>query len=254
VAYFDDLSPYRYLPPDAFEDDERYDGWDVLSVGWLQHGRAFVTGATTDLFREALLRLCVDRSVGLTRGFHRCDLVPCEHRGTWPPRTVHAFGKQVALGSAEIRVEGANRVCYAAPNLIYHYVAAHDYQPPVPFIEAVHQQASRLPVNPWANEPPPGPAPRRMTPMGAGDQPNSLLHPGGAGRQADPGHAAGQELHPVIHQPAGRHWLGAVRPVPASDDDAPAAAGAELIPEPALAGGVCGAGLPDMLIHAPSVL
>ena len=39
-------------------------------------------------------------------------------------------------GSAEIRVRGANRV-YAAPELVYHYVVAHQYKPPREFIEAV---------------------------------------------------------------------------------------------------------------------
>lgn len=40
------------------------------------------------------------------------------------------------LGQAEIRVAGGDLI-YAAPTLIYHYVEAHDYRPPVEFIERV---------------------------------------------------------------------------------------------------------------------
>ena len=50
------------------------------------------------------------------------------------------------LGSAEIRVLGGGGKVYAAPNLIYHYVAKHKYRPPEEFIEAV----MRVPFsNPW---------------------------------------------------------------------------------------------------------
>ena len=46
-------------------------------------------------------------------------------------------GEQLMLGTAEIRAYGANGVLYAAPTLIYHYVAKHHYQPPDEFIQAV---------------------------------------------------------------------------------------------------------------------
>lgn len=41
------------------------------------------------------------------------------------------------LGSAEIRVGLPGGRWYAAPNLVYHYVTAHNYRPPDEFIEAV---------------------------------------------------------------------------------------------------------------------
>lgn len=40
------------------------------------------------------------------------------------------------VGSAEIRVFYQGKT-YAAPNLLYHYVVEHHYQPPSEFIEAV---------------------------------------------------------------------------------------------------------------------
>ena len=41
------------------------------------------------------------------------------------------------LGSAEIRVVSDEGQLYAAPNLIYHYVASHNYAPPSEFVRAV---------------------------------------------------------------------------------------------------------------------
>jgi hypothetical protein len=41
------------------------------------------------------------------------------------------------LGSAEIRVPGANGRIYAAPDLIYHYMKDCNYLPPREFLEAI---------------------------------------------------------------------------------------------------------------------
>jgi hypothetical protein len=50
-------------------------------------------------------------------------------------RTYH--GRTLALGSAELWVFDAHEQVYRAPNLIYHYVADHHYQPPDVFIQAL---------------------------------------------------------------------------------------------------------------------
>ena len=50
---------------------------------------------------------------------------------------VFKYGRETFLGSAEIRVQGKEGKVYAAPTLIYHYVAAHDYDPPQEFVEAL---------------------------------------------------------------------------------------------------------------------
>ncbi|MGE7389935.1 hypothetical protein ACQKM2_31090 [Streptomyces sp. NPDC004126] len=62
-----------------------------------------------------------------TRGFHSCPF--CASR---------VFGSRVShpQGSAEIWVMGGD-VAYAAPELIAHYVEAHNYLPPNAFIQAV---------------------------------------------------------------------------------------------------------------------
>jgi hypothetical protein len=64
-----------------------------------------------------------------TRGFHLCPW--CSMRLL---RAVPACPR----GSAEIRVVG-DGVAYAAPELVAHYVEAHGYLPPDPFVRAVLQ-------------------------------------------------------------------------------------------------------------------
>jgi hypothetical protein len=46
-------------------------------------------------------------------------------------------GKTLMLGSAEIQVAGKGDRIYVAPDLIYHYIAVHQYLPPAEFLDAV---------------------------------------------------------------------------------------------------------------------
>jgi hypothetical protein len=114
VAFFEDLTPYTYFHPE----DERP---GTVNVGWLARQHEFLIGDTSKAFRSRLRMLCTKRKVKRTRGLHRCDF--CK-------------GRDKPIGSAEIRVTGRERV-YAAPELISHYVSAHDYKPPEEFIAAV---------------------------------------------------------------------------------------------------------------------
>jgi hypothetical protein len=115
MSHFDDLTPYSYFHP-----EEEAPG--TVNIGWLDGWHPFPTGETSEAFRSRLQWLCRNR-VKRTRGTYACDF--CE-------------GRNKPAGSAEIRVPGQGRV-YAAPELVYHYVAVHDYLPPEEFIEAVLQ-------------------------------------------------------------------------------------------------------------------
>lgn len=113
MAFFEDLTPYTYCHPEE-------EPVNTLNVGWLEFGHPFQVGETSAEFRVKLGILCQNR-VKKMRGFQTCGF--CEsgdnHRS-----------------SAEIRVAIRDRV-FAAPELIHHYVVAHDYLPPAEFIEAV---------------------------------------------------------------------------------------------------------------------
>jgi hypothetical protein len=69
--------------------------------------------------------------VQLTRGFHRCDF--CEVF----PMFMTVDGEGISLGNGEIRVAGTDGKVYAAPTLICHYIAGHQYCPPREFLDAV---------------------------------------------------------------------------------------------------------------------
>lgn len=126
VTYFRDGSPYEYLG--ATENS-------AVNVGWLDRRHPFATGKTPTAFVSMLARLC-EEPVGMTRGWHSCNL--CDERAPQPgPTSVTVDGADVLVGSAEIRVTGADGAVFAAPNMIVHYVADHRYLPPMEFVNTV---------------------------------------------------------------------------------------------------------------------
>jgi hypothetical protein len=46
-------------------------------------------------------------------------------------------GKEISLGSAEMRLRGKENIIFAAPDLVCHYMAAHEYRPPDEFVAAL---------------------------------------------------------------------------------------------------------------------
>jgi len=150
VAHFSDLSFYQY--------SQRGNLPQTKNVGWLERGHEFETELPSARILDLVWNFC-KISVMQTRGFHRCDLCA-------PPTAVSVArdGFKLALGSAEIPVisiENSSSVrerlrnqepglmflrkslgrfdVYAAPNLIYHYVAAHHYKPPEEFLNALRE-------------------------------------------------------------------------------------------------------------------
>jgi hypothetical protein len=91
------------------------------------------------------------------RGYHICEFCPTS---LWAARDLASAlegfrdsdrlrlagrnGEELLLGSAEIRVFGKDGLIYAAPNLIYHYVAVHHYKAPDEFLEAVGSRPGPL--------------------------------------------------------------------------------------------------------------
>ncbi len=128
MTYYPDLSPYEY-----FRDVEARAGISSLNVGWLDPSHPFPAGQTSAQFKQRLLRLCQsDNEVVRTRGAHICVLDNCPSDNPGP----EAWDPTAPVGSSEIRVIGTAAI-YAAPVLIHHYVVAHNYRPPVEFIQAV---------------------------------------------------------------------------------------------------------------------
>jgi hypothetical protein len=124
IMYCPDLTPYCYLvnhrPP------------NVLNIGWLDTHHPFPQQKASEELLDALFEQCFQADVR-TRGYHACEFCDEQKRGL----EVRRHGREIWLGSAEITVKGKDGKIYAAPNLIYHYVAAHDYDPPQEFVEAL---------------------------------------------------------------------------------------------------------------------
>lgn len=125
MTYFPDLSEYVYSVGSG-----RPGG---RNVGWLNPTKRFSTGTPDPKDLDSLWSY-YSVSVTPTRGVHKCQF--CS-----PPATVieERSGLRLLLGTAEIRVFAKDGTMYAAPTLIYHYVSAHDYMPPLQFITAVRQ-------------------------------------------------------------------------------------------------------------------
>jgi hypothetical protein len=124
MTNFKDLSEYSYGDP-------QFHRPGTVNIGWL--------GPSADFDQmevdEELLGLLWDHtkiSVVQYRGLHECEHCP-PHTSNVAARN----GEKRLLGSAEIRVFGGDGVIYAAPDLIYHYVAIHRYRPPKPFCAAL---------------------------------------------------------------------------------------------------------------------
>jgi hypothetical protein len=130
MTYFEDLSPYIYcnLP---------LSGPRTRNVGWLGSTHAYGKAKPTEDLLDLLWNYC-KVSVVQTRGIHECEFCPVgrEHRDA------ERKGERLKLGSSEIRVFGSDGTIYAAPTLIYHYVSAHNYNPPQEFARALSEGPS----------------------------------------------------------------------------------------------------------------
>jgi hypothetical protein len=123
VAYYEDLSDYTYVL--GFP----HPGTKV--VGWLASGHAFPTMVADEELLDLLWLFC-SICVAQTRGLHDCEFCP-----VGVARYVERNDERLLLGTAEIRVFSPEGRIYAAPTLIYHYVAVHHYKPPDEFLRAL---------------------------------------------------------------------------------------------------------------------
>ncbi|MFD7440102.1 hypothetical protein [Streptomyces sp. NPDC059909] len=128
MTYYADLTPYTYdrdnWHPEA---SGLWHGVPLVNMGWLDSDMPYPKGIVPEGLAETLKAMTRTHRAQQTRGYHLCPW--CASR----TRAGHPDGPR---GSAEIRVMG-NGIAYAAPELIAHYVEAHEYVPPADFVEAV---------------------------------------------------------------------------------------------------------------------
>ena len=135
--YFDDLTPYSYDLPKPLA--------GVLNVGWLDDRYPFTRGTPPVGFAAALSSWLLHAKANQMRGFQLCRF--CRFEGSQLERyrqiEIMVEGQKIYLGSAEVWIPSSSGAIFAAPNLILHYVEAHQYLPPTSFIEAVLQPIPR---------------------------------------------------------------------------------------------------------------
>jgi hypothetical protein len=140
--HFEDLSPYCYSEqPHRWRPNK-----NVLNIGWLDAAHPFQNGVVPERLLKRIFTLCC-RQVNPMMGFHSSPFQ--EPTGILGHR-VECEGKEILLGSAEIRVFGKDGKRYAAPNLIYHYIKDCGYLPPQEFLDAVEW----MDVEDWVNPQP----------------------------------------------------------------------------------------------------
>jgi hypothetical protein len=127
MSYFEDLTLYSYC-----QSRDGVRGFEV-NVGWLGASHPFPTAVPSDDLLESLwsfsgIRICQ------TRGIHPCEF--CHNKFAMVQQYKSEYQ---TLGSAEIRAFSPSGLAYAAPNLVYHYVAAHRYAPPEEFVKALRE-------------------------------------------------------------------------------------------------------------------
>lgn len=130
MTYYEDLSPYQYIPESV------PDGVAAVNVGWLEACREFPQGDASEEFIACLSDIVKYDRQAKTRGWHRCHL---PHAGDEPsyPFSVEVDGQRISLGGAEVRVVSSSGLWMIAPDLVLHYVLDHFYRPPEDFLEAV---------------------------------------------------------------------------------------------------------------------
>jgi hypothetical protein len=124
MTYFEDLTPYSYLPNQA----------PMINVGWLSAGHAYPTGSTPVEVIEALYVLADKQENNVLRGVHDCEFC---HRESPIRVSAPVPVGYVDLGTGELHASNPGGMTFAAPTLVVHYITEHGYQPPLAFMEAV---------------------------------------------------------------------------------------------------------------------
>lgn len=126
--YYADLTDFEY--------NTFYTG---LNVGWLDGEHEFETKKPTSAFINALFAVIASGQFSrcAAAGLHSCEI--CGDRENMAERK----GEAICLGNTEIAIpfEGVD---YIAPSLVFHYVDAHSYLPPKPFVRGVIEAAKKL--------------------------------------------------------------------------------------------------------------
>ena len=123
--YFSDGSPYCYMT------DRELRG--VRNIGWLDPAHTIPVGRVDAELVDGLISHRISSPVNQTRGFYGCPFCG----GYDDPTIQRGSERRLVLGSAEVWIMGPNGTVFAAPDLIIHYMLAHQYRPPDTYLAAL---------------------------------------------------------------------------------------------------------------------
>ncbi|WP_339733657.1 hypothetical protein [uncultured Gimesia sp.] len=138
--YSEDLSPlkrgtdikYWY----DFADDCEFE--KLLTIGWLDCNHSFPVGTIDNALIKKLRDLicCIPKGINVhvarIRGQHPCNLCKAY------PKIRCKIGGMRHLGCTELRIPSREqKIVFASPDMILHYIEEHSYLPPAEFLEAL---------------------------------------------------------------------------------------------------------------------
>ena len=124
--YYPDLTPYKY----GFETE-----FNVVNVGWLSKTNEFPIGDVSELFLDNLKKFMLRPPCNRMRGWHTCEF--CD--GATRTSDLN-YIDDIDLRNGEVWIPDVNeKLIYAAPTMIWHYINKHNYLPPSNFITSCEQ-------------------------------------------------------------------------------------------------------------------
>lgn len=114
MTWIPDLTPLSYFGDEA--------AGALRAVGWLERGQHYARGPVEKSVYDKLVELAKDPFQPIVAaGFHQCDL--CQ------------FDAE-RVGASNLFIPG-EKLIFVCPELVVHYVNAHEYRPPDEFCTAV---------------------------------------------------------------------------------------------------------------------
>ena len=108
-------------------------GETAAFVGWLDAKHRYEKGVVDEALYSRLFDV-VRRSRRLFRGKHPC--VFCSPN-PFANITAEKGDERLTVGSGQALIRTSDGQAYFVPDMICHYIAAHEYQPPQEFLDAI---------------------------------------------------------------------------------------------------------------------
>ena len=103
------------------------ENFKFVAVGYLDITEEYTKGVVSQNFLNKLRIVFDEGGCTMTLGFHECEF--CIDEGNYENR--------VTSSSEKVIVDRENNIKYIFPEMIFHYIKKHNYQPPKEFVEFI---------------------------------------------------------------------------------------------------------------------